>query len=51
MLTRARHKCQPPVVGNTVQVPVPDVDQGPLDPNHILCWVVSINVERSLYTN
>ncbi len=42
MLTRSRHKCPPPVVGSTVQLPIPEVDQGPLDPNHILCCVVEI---------
>lgn len=49
MLTRARNKCPPPIIGDTVQVPIPDVDQGPLDPNHILCCVISINSEKSLY--
>ncbi len=27
MLTRSRHKCPPPVVGSTVQLPIPEVDQ------------------------
>jgi hypothetical protein len=49
MLTRSRHKCPPPVNGNTFQLPIPEVDQGPLDPNHILCCVVEIEKEKCLY--
>ena len=49
MLARAKHKCPPPVVGSTVQVPIPEVDQGPLDPLFVICCVVDIKPEKSLY--
>ena len=32
-----------------VQLPIPEVDQGPLDPNHVLCCVVEIQKEKCLY--
>ena len=32
MLKRAQNKCPPVAVGDTVQLSIPDVDQGPLDP-------------------
>jgi hypothetical protein len=49
MLQLAKNKCPAPVVGNTVQVPIPDVDKGPIDPNHFLCCVVAINNDKKLY--
>ena len=48
ILTRSRHKCPHPVVGSTVQLPIPEVDQGPLDTNHVLCCVVEIEKEKCL---
>jgi hypothetical protein len=29
-LARSRHKCSPTVFGSTIQLPIPEVDQGPL---------------------
>jgi len=30
-------------------LPIPEVDQGPFDPNHVLCCVVEIQKETCLY--
>lgn len=49
MLKRSVHKCPPASVGDSVQVPVPDVDRGPLDPNHLIMCVVEIDKKKSLY--
>jgi hypothetical protein len=34
---------------NVIIVPIPDVDKGPLDPNHFLCCVVVVNNDKKLY--
>jgi hypothetical protein len=50
MLLRSRHKCPPHVVSSTVQSPIPEVEQEPWDPYHVLCFVVEIK-NKHVYIN
>jgi hypothetical protein len=50
MLLRSRHKCPPHVVSSTVQSPIPEVEQEPWDPYHVLCFVVEIK-KKHVYIN
>ena len=49
MINRAKHKCPPSAVGDSVQIPIPEVDQGPIDPSHIICFVVKVDKKKVQY--
>ena len=40
IINRAKHKRPPSAVEDSVQVQIPEVDKDPIDPSHIICFVV-----------
>ena len=49
ILERSRKRFKPAESGENVNVPVPDVDRGKLDPPHFTAVVKSFNPETGLY--
>ena len=49
MATQQIHKLGEAQVGDTVQVPVPDVDRGPNDLVHVLAYITKINKSHMTY--
>lgn len=48
MLKLAKAKCPPAAVGDTVKVPIPDVDRGRTDPRNLLATVLSVDNDQYL---